>query len=137
MKTVFHTQITVRITDLNYGGHLGNVSAYSYFHEARVRYFRELGMTEGDIGDGVALTQLNAYIEYKGEGFAGDVLRASVFIDEIKRTRFRVNYEFVRESDSKLIVRGHAMLAAFDYATRKPRRLAPAFIEKVRAYQSG
>ena len=131
----FTTSITIRVTDLNYGGHLGNDSLYSFFHEARVRYLAELGLNEGDIGGGVSLAQTEGYVEYKGEAFLGDVLEAEVHIDVTKRTRFRVNYKFLRRQDSRLIGTGYAVLAAFDYATRKPQRLPNSFIEKINAYQ--
>jgi acyl-CoA thioester hydrolase len=134
--STFQTQITVRVTDLNYGGHLGNVALYSYFHEARVRYFHELGINEGNVGDGISLTQIEGHVEYKGEAFLSDVLEISVFIDDFKRTRFCVKYKIVRTADAQLIGQGYAVLAAFDYETRKPQRLPSSFIEKVTAYQS-
>ena len=137
MNNRFSTEIQVRVTDLNYGGHLGNDSLYSYFHEARVRYLRRLGLSEGDVGDGVSLTQTEGHIEYKGEAFVGDILNAFVHIDEIKRARFRVNYEFVRQSDAQLIGRGYAVLVAFDYETRKPKRLPESFVARVNDYQAG
>jgi acyl-CoA thioesterase FadM len=34
----FHTDIVVRTTDLNYGGHLGNDKLLSLIHEARVAF---------------------------------------------------------------------------------------------------
>ena len=135
MNHTFKTQLTVRVTDINYGGHLGNDSFYSFFHEVRIRYFRELGLSEGDIGEGVSLTQSEGHIEYKAEAFLGDVLLATVFIDQITRTRFRINYEFFRQSDGKLIGTGYAVLAAFDYNVRKPQKLPDSFVEKINAYQ--
>jgi len=36
-KFIYKTEIPIRITDINYGGHLGNDSLLSIIHEARVR----------------------------------------------------------------------------------------------------
>ena len=36
----FRTEIPVRITDLNYGGHLGNDALLGLLHEARVHFLR-------------------------------------------------------------------------------------------------
>ena len=41
--------IPVRITDLNYGNHLGNDSLVSILHEARVQWLKLNGYTELDI----------------------------------------------------------------------------------------
>jgi len=132
----FHTELQVRVGDLNYGGHLGNDKFLLYFHEARVRYFQALGVTEADIGDGVSLTQTEAYVAYKGEAFLGDVLSIGVHIDEFSRTRFRVNFSITRPRDEKLIATGHTVLAAFDYHSHKPQRIPESFKEKVLAYQT-
>lgn len=131
----FIAHLTIRVYDLNYGGHLANDRVLSLFHEARVQYLQALDVSESDIGNGVALTQTEAYVAYKGEGFLGDQLDISVWIDEFSRTRFRVNYTIVRQKDEKTIATGYTMLAAFDYAARKPKRIPEPFKEKVRAFQ--
>ena len=41
----FSTQIPVRITDINYGGHLGNDALLALLHEARVQFLRRYGYT--------------------------------------------------------------------------------------------
>jgi acyl-CoA thioesterase FadM len=132
----FSTEITVRITDINYGGHLANDTVLSYFHEARVRYLAALGVSEADIGDETALTQTEAHIEYKNEGFLGDLLTIFVWIDEIARVRFRVNYDIVREKDGKHIAQGYVVLAGFDYETRRPKKIPESFREKIQHYHS-
>ena len=128
--STYTTRLNVRVTDINYGGHLSNIALYSFFHEARIRYFFHLGISEGDIGEKVSLTQIEGHVEYKGEAFLGDELTVSVSVDDFSRTRFRVNYQIVRESDSKLIGRGYAVLAGFSYETRRPQRLPASFVEK-------
>ena len=42
----FETDIKVRISDINYGGHLGNDSVMSLIHEARLRFLEKYGYTE-------------------------------------------------------------------------------------------
>ena len=37
----FHTEVAVRIGDINYGGHLGNDAVLSLAHEARLQYFKD------------------------------------------------------------------------------------------------
>ena len=45
----YQTNIKVRISDINYGGHLGNDSILSIIHESRVRFLNEYGFSEKDI----------------------------------------------------------------------------------------
>ncbi len=42
----FTTDIDVRITDLNYGGHLGNDKFLSIAHEARVRFLKQTRISQ-------------------------------------------------------------------------------------------
>ena len=44
----FETSLIIRVSDLNYGGHLGNDSFLSLAHESRIQFFKSLDMTERD-----------------------------------------------------------------------------------------
>ena len=66
----FQTEIPVRITDINYGNHLGNDAILSMMHEARVQFLQSLGYTELDV-EGAGMIMADTAIIYKGEGFYG------------------------------------------------------------------
>ena len=42
----FRTEIPVRITDINYGGHAGNDTILSLIHEARMQFLANSGYSE-------------------------------------------------------------------------------------------
>ncbi|MBD0333762.1 MAG: thioesterase, partial [Chitinophagaceae bacterium] len=63
---IFHTTIPIRISDLNYGGHLGNDSILSLVHEARVQFLQQYNCKELDVY-GVGLIMSDAAIEFKQE----------------------------------------------------------------------
>ena len=132
----FKTTIKVRVTDINYGGHLANDTVLSYFHEARIRYLNELGVSEIDIGEQVSLTQTEAYVSYKGEGFLGDELVVSVHIGDFSRARFKVNYHIWKKVDNKPVAEGFVTLAAFNYQTKRPQRIPQGFKDAVEKYQT-
>ena len=62
----FSTVITIRITDLNYGGHVGNDTFLSLIHEARQQFLMSHGYKELSF-EGAELIQTDAAIEYKRE----------------------------------------------------------------------
>ena len=132
----FETNITVQIGDINYGGHLGNDKSLVYFQEARLRYLKEFGASEMDIGDGISLTQIEAFVSYRGEAFHGDELVVGVIIEDISKARFKVSYQMTRKSDATLIGTGYTVLAGFDYEQRRIKRLPSSFIDKVTVFQS-
>jgi len=132
----FNTQITVQIGDINYGGHLGNEKSLLYFQEARLRYLKKLGASELDIGEGVSLTQIEAFVSYRGEAFHGDELIIGVKIEDISKAKFKVSYHITRKGDETLIGTGYTILAGFDYKQRRIKRIPSSFVDKVTAYQT-
>jgi acyl-CoA thioester hydrolase len=135
-STRFTTQLTVRVTDMNYGGHLGNDRVLAFFHEARVRFLSALGVSEKDVGDSVSLTQTEAFVQYKGEAFLSEILLCDVWVEEFGSLRFRVRYELKRATDDKIIALGYTDLAGFDYHSRKLKRLPPSLKNKIESFQS-
>jgi acyl-CoA thioester hydrolase len=134
--TRFTTQLTVRVTDLNYGGHLGNDRVLAFFHEARVRFLHVLGVSEKDVGDNVSLTQTEAFVQYKGEAFLGETLLCDVWIEEFGGLRFRVCYELKHSTENKIIALGYTDLAGFDYHSHKLKRLPQTLKSKVERFHS-
>lgn len=118
----FSTDIVVRTTDLNYGGHLGNDSLLSLIHEARVAFLAFHGFTELDCG-GVSLTMGDAALVYQGEAFAGDRLRFEVATGESSQSGFRLFYRVTRLSDEKEIALAETGMVCFDYKGGKIKKL--------------
>ena len=114
----FSIKIVVRVTDLNYGGHLGNDSLLSLVHEARVAFLASHGFSELDCG-GVSLTMGDAAIVYQGEAYAGDELNIEVAAGEPSKTGFRLFYRLTRSSDTKKIGLAETGMVCFDYKAKK------------------
>ena len=123
----FSTQIDVRITDINYGGHLGNDSVLGIIHEARVRLLAEKGFSEQDI-DGVGIIMADTVIIYSSEGFYGDKLRIDVAVDEISNTGCEIYYRFVRLANEKMIVKAKTKIVFYDYISKKVSRTPQIFV---------
>ena len=114
----FFTDITVRTTDLNYGGHLGNDTLLSLIHEARAAFLASHGFSELDCG-GASLILADAVLVYQGEAFAGDILRFEVAAGEPSRCGFRLFYRVTRPADGTVIALVENGMVCFDYETRK------------------
>lgn len=78
-KFDFSTEISLRISDINYGGHLGHDSILSLAHEARVRFFKSHGFTELNVF-GPAMILSDVAIYYKSEGFYGDSIVVDIAV---------------------------------------------------------
>lgn len=118
----FSLELTVRVTDLNYGGHLGNDSLLSLVHEARVAFLASHGFSEMDCG-GVSLIMGDAAISFQGEAYAGDVLMIEVAAGEPTRSGFRLFQRVTRPSDAGPIALVETGMVCFDYTHGKIRPL--------------
>lgn len=88
----FSTSIPIRITDLNYGGHVGNDTILSLIHEGRVQFLKQFGLEELKFA-GVGLIMGDVAIEFKNELFHGDVVRVSVAAKEFTKISFDLYYK--------------------------------------------
>ena len=98
----FTTELPIRITDLNYGGHVGNDSVLSLIHELRVQFLRHHDYQELDMA-GVGLIMADVTIEFKAELFHGEKLRGSVAVSEFSRVGFDLYYKLEKLSGEKWI----------------------------------
>ena len=113
---VFTTEIPVRITDVNYGGHLGNDSLLSILHEARVQFLGKYGFTESDIG-GVGIIMTDAVLVYKAEVFYFDLLTIEIGISDLHALGADITYPV--SAHAKEAARAKTGIVFFHYATRK------------------
>jgi acyl-CoA thioesterase FadM len=121
----FETEIAVRTTDINFAGHLANDRLLSLVQEARVAFLAQHDFTELDCG-GVALTIADAVIAYRGEAFAGDLLKFEVTAGQPTSHGFRLFYRVTRPADVAEIALVENGLVCFDYKERKIRPVPAA-----------
>jgi acyl-CoA thioester hydrolase len=121
----FTTEIEVRVTDLNYGRHLGNDALLGLVHEARVRFLRAHGLHELDV-DGTGLVMVDAAVVYRAEAFAGDRLSFAVAASDPSRIGCDFYYRATRLSDQRLVAEAKTGVVFLDPVTRKVVRLPAA-----------
>lgn len=116
----FSTVIPVRITDLNYGGHVGNDRVLSIIHEARVQFLQSLGYKELDI-EGVGLIMSDVAIEFKSELFYGDVVTAHVSAGDFTSAAFDIYYQLekVTTNETTVVVTAKTGMVCYDYSKKK------------------
>ena len=115
---VFETELTLRVSDMNYGDHLGNDTVLSLMHEARVQFFRSLGYTELDV-EGVGIIMSDAHLVFRSEGFYGDRITIRLAPATPEGVRFDMYYQLVNAVTGKEVARARTEISFFDYATRK------------------
>ena len=115
---LFTTEMAVRVSDVNYGGHLGNDAVLSMVHEARVRFLKHYGYTELSI-EGVGLIMTDTAIVYRAEGFYGDKVRVDVTVDDFNKRGCDFYYLLTNTQSGVELARAKTGIVLFDYEARK------------------
>ena len=128
----FTTTIPIRISDVNYGGHVGNDSFLSLLHEARLRFLNQFGYSEINV-EGIGLIMSDVGIEYKKELAYGDIINISVAATGFDRLGFDLYYLIELVEGDKKTIAGKAKtgMLCFDYTTKKKASIPAAAIEKL------
>lgn len=131
---LFSTTIEVRITDLNYGNHLGNDRLLSILHEARVQFLTSLGYSEMNI-ENVGIIMADVAIAYKNQAFYGEQLKINIGIQDVTRVSFDFLYEIWKKVDHEenevLVAQAKTGIVTFDYQHNKVVPIPQAFLEKL------
>ena len=112
--------ISVRISDINYGNHVGNDSFVSIIHEARVQWLSQHNFTELDIcGAGLIMGDLS--LEFKNESFYGDQLTINLSVSDISACGFNLFYQLFthRKGITVLLANARTGMVCYNYQLKK------------------
>lgn len=128
----FSTTLKIRVTDLNYGGHVGNDSFLSLIQEARQQFLRSHGYEELSIA-GFGLIMADVAIEFKRELSYGDIVKISVAAADFDKLGFDLFYllELVDGEESILAGKAKTGMLCFDYTQKKKVPVPPEVMQKL------
>lgn len=114
----FTTELPVRISDINYGGHLSNDAMLSLIHEARVRFLQQYNYDELNI-EGVGMVMTDSAVIYKAEGFHGDILQIDVAVGDFNKYGCDFYYLLSNKQTAVEVAHAKTGIVFFDYDARK------------------
>lgn len=126
---------TIRIGEINYGGHMGYDKALTLFHDARISFINSLGYTELSIGEDTGIIIGEAYVKYKKEIFLNDSLRVIITISDIKEASFVMNYSVFKEDDDKEAISGYTKIISLYLPEKKVVSIPKDFLQKLEEYK--
>ena len=128
-KFSFSCTIPIRITDLNYGGHVGNDTILSLIHEGRVQFLKQFGLEELKFA-GAGLIMGDVAIESKNELFHGDVIQVWVAAAEFTKISFDLFYKLEKINGEPVAFAKTGMIC-FDYGKKKVVSMPGGIKEKL------
>jgi acyl-CoA thioester hydrolase len=112
--------VPVRISDINYGNHLGNDAFVAIIHEARMQWLQQHGYTELNI-EGTGLILADLAVEFKNESFYGDTIAITIAVGEISKVSFELYYQLTTKRNDATVVLALAKtgMLSYDYGAKK------------------
>lgn len=125
-------EIPVRITDINYGNHLGNDAVVSIIHEARVSWLKSIGYSEFNI-EGVSIIMSDLAVNYINESFYGDVLKIKLAVGECSSAGFELYYNITTNRNEKeiQIAKAKTGIVFYNYEIKKIAGVPEKFKSKI------
>lgn len=121
--------IPVRITDLNYGNHVGNDAVLSMIHEARMQFLTHFGFTELNCA-GVGLIMSDVGIEFKKEIFYGDTLSVQIAAINFTSIGFDLFYRLFNKEKIVVALAKTGMIC-YNYEAKKIAAVPAVVKEKL------
>jgi acyl-CoA thioesterase FadM len=110
----YTTVLSVRVTDINAGNHLGNDAMISMISEARSRFLFEFGVAETERdGTGIIVTDLAT--TYRAEAHARDELLFEVGVMDFNKYGGDVIFRITRPKDRTLVAMAKQGFVFYNY----------------------
>ena len=147
----FAISFYVWFRDLDAMGHVNNAAYFTYFEQARARYW--LSLLEGNVLPSphihpprkesdfkkLGFIVVHAECDYLTPALMGESLLVGCRLTEIRRSSFDFEYQIVSgektgsEAEARLVARGKTVQALYDYETSKTIPFPESLKKKVEA----
>lgn len=123
-------KIPVRITDINYGDHVGNDAFISIIHEARMQLLQHYHYSELNI-EGIGLIMAELKVQFKNESFYKDIIEVRIGAANISRSSFTFIYQLTTPRENKHLLIAHAAttMVCYNYENKKVVSIPEQFIK--------
>ncbi len=119
--------LTVRVTDMNYGRHLGHDTLVSLLHEARIQALGALGLTEWDMG-GYPSVVADLAVQYQSEARWPDALLVETAIPAPRGRALTVYHRVLHAEGGRPVATARLNLVLIDPAAGRPVAVPEAVV---------
>jgi acyl-CoA thioester hydrolase len=132
----FFHPIEVRYGDLDPQGHLNNAKYLTYFEQARIYYFIQLGLFNKDqsfMEVGVIIADI--HITYHAPTHFSDAINVGVKTTKIGNKSLTVEQYVMDANTGKIMASGTVVLVTFDYEEQKTIPVSNEWKQKISEFE--
>lgn len=132
----FYHPIEVRYGDLDPQGHVNNAKFLTYFEQARVAYWIEMGFFSKDqsfMELGVILADV--HISYLEPVYFGQTIKVGVHVTRLGNKSMTWEQNVVDSETGRELAKGEVVVVAYDYKAGKTISIPQEWREKISAFE--
>jgi acyl-CoA thioester hydrolase len=120
ISSIYTKKIVIPKEAIDENGHVNNVAYIQWMQDIAVEHYASIGGIEAQGSDSTWVVREHK-VEYFLPAFADEEIEIRTWVENLRRVRSLRKYEFVRESDDKVLVRGETEWVFVDVKTGSPR----------------
>ena len=113
--------VKVRFSETDAFGHVSNISYFIYLEEARIEFFRELGLEMAL--DKWSVIMISANCVFYKQAYFDQRLKVASFVTKIGNSSFKIGHRITDEKSGELIAEGEAGAVYFNFGSQKSERI--------------
>jgi acyl-CoA thioester hydrolase len=119
ISSVYSKTLVIPKSAIDENGHVNNVAYVQWMQDIAVEHYSAIGGVEAQGYDATWVVREHR-IEYLLPAYAGEEIEVKTWVENIRRVRSLRKYEFVRKSDSKVLVKGETDWVFVDANSGRP-----------------
>jgi acyl-CoA thioester hydrolase len=129
--------LKVRFNEIDMLGVCNNAVYINYFEDARLQYFKELGLIpeKGIFSDNKLFYVVRNEINYKDHARFDDILNIYSRISFIKNSSFGFEHLIVKSKGNIIVADGRGIIVCVDPSTKKSTPLSKEFYQKISEFE--
>lgn len=123
VSSIYTKTFSIPRSAIDDNGHVNNVSYVQWMQDIAIEHYEAIGGVNPMQLIGATWVVREHKIEYLLPAFEGDEIEIRTWVENVRRVRSLRQYEFVRKSDGKILVRGETDWVFVDAKTGAPRAI--------------
>ncbi|MGE5642657.1 MAG: acyl-CoA thioesterase [Byssovorax cruenta] len=128
----FYHPVEVRYGDLDPQGHLNNAKFLTYFEQARIQYWIQMGFfTKDQSFMEIGVIVADVHLTYLAPVYFGQDIKVGVRVAKLGNKSMTWEQNIVEADTGKELARGELIIVAYDYKDEKTIPLPQLWREKI------
>lgn len=132
----FYHPTEVRYGDLDPQGHVNNAKFLTFFEQARVQYFLEMGLFhQGDSFTDIGIILADVHLTFHAPILWGTPIKAGARVSRLGNKSLTIEQEVVHAESGQQFASGAVVLVTYDYHSGQSIPIPADWREKISIYE--